>query len=70
MRGEDSKIIDGMVVGATWCPLHICAQYSLLQWKILFRVHYTIAKLAKMFPNHKNTCRDSKGSLKEAFASE
>ena len=40
----------------------ICAKHSLLQLKVLFRVHYTNARLAKMYPNTSDSCNRCKRS--------
>lgn len=40
----------------------ICARHSLLQCKILLRVHYTNARLAKIYPDRNDVCNRCKQS--------
>ena len=40
----------------------ICARHSLLQCKVLFRVHYTNVRLAKIYPDTSDSCNRCKQS--------
>ncbi len=40
----------------------ICARHALIQCKVLHRVHFTNAKLAKIFPNRSDACNRCKQS--------